>query len=530
MVQIGAIQSSHPILRKTCEGIWQEEGRQPPALIMPESEFLERIAANPEPMRASVQTLTETLSHALAKQSPTQTKKVFLAKSKGCKVEKGMVTLPDSAPYNLAIINLTLGHARLSHGDITGLEMIRDAWAVDKSCEPPWEFYVKEWIEERITRNITHKWDKQHPIALNPKQVLGSVRNVVFESDSSIGQLPADQREQSLQTLFNFMKADENSVFGDTLVWHQPLVAPTTLCTPTTHDGAVAHSVRIADEIFSALTPDEFKAGKARIAFDIDDVLLSFLHPDLTEKQITSNWGKYRKPMLMAFEQIDSLGWMIKSGDLYTPIKIARVRPTLLSPRGAVVVFEVEIPIGEKGFMMVIKDTLRRTAKARLPQNNAAKACFWLIDTYGVKTNSRGKHYIVDPTKPDDRNRDREGFLIRPDTGERIFSNKGPALKDPKHPEAAAQLPRIPDPRAQKKYPLVTASDRVRAAFPQGHSLRNADAQKRADSAFLQLHKGGDFIVDTEPEDAQKDDWRVMPTENHVKTYRAVSNVSDRRN
>ena len=143
-------------------------------------------------MRASVQTLIDALGCALA--TPTRPNKALvldLENKRGEKMnlpsddsddldelswgfarvkEQGTVESPDHAPYERAIIDLTLGHARLLHGDITGLEMIRDAWKVtsklDGSLETPWESYMKEWIEEKTAEPITREYERTHTVAV----------------------------------------------------------------------------------------------------------------------------------------------------------------------------------------------------------------------------------------------------------------------------------------------------------------------------------------------------------------------------
>ena len=164
---------------------------------------------------------------------------------------------------------------------------------------------------------------------------------------------------------------------------------------------------------------------------------------------------------------------------------------------------------------------MRYTAKAGLPQHNAAKAAYWLVDEYGTRKNSKGKHYIIDPTKPIER-RDKDGFLLHPETNIRLYDDRGTPIKDLKSAAAAKRLPRERDLNAQKRYPLITPADRIMMAYPQGHTLQRADAKKRADNAIRKLHENGHFIVDTTPDDAYNGEWRTMPTENHVRDYRTV--------
>lgn len=155
------------IIRAACEVLWKYIDKQPPAPIMPDSEFLKRFAANPEPMRAGVKAIFDVLHRedkheidrltlkvkrfvvSVAEERGTTEDDIYRTLSKNKKI----VIPNDENPYTCAILDLTSGFTRLSLEDIDGLIDMRDAWQVgqkvDNSLEPPWEFYVQEWIDEQ---------------------------------------------------------------------------------------------------------------------------------------------------------------------------------------------------------------------------------------------------------------------------------------------------------------------------------------------------------------------------------------------
>ena len=171
--------------------------------------------------------------------------------------------------------------------------------------------------------------------------------------------------------------------------------------------------------------------------------------------------------------------------------------------------------------MMVEKRVIRETRKKSANQLNAAKTSYWLIDTYGTGKTKEGKAYIIDPEKPN-YNRDDEGYLIHPDTQMRIYGQKGKPLKDPYNSEAVRQLPRHKNPK-RTRYPTLSPEQRIKTVFPDGYpsSMRKARALERVDKAFDDLEQKGYFRIDKLPEG-----WRIMPSESHVKKYRATQTAS----
>ena len=112
-----------------------------------------------------------------------------------------------------------------------------------------------------------------------------------------------------------------------------------------TKAGAVSHGVSVADEVFMELDTGEWE-GKQRWELG---TLLRALHPDLSEKQLTSNRKKYLTFVIKGIHEVQKLGWKAqqdgKSG-LYIPIKIPqRFMPTIESPDDFTVILRLPSPL-----------------------------------------------------------------------------------------------------------------------------------------------------------------------------------------
>ena len=177
---------------------------------------------------------------------------------------------------------LSVTHSNF-HNFQDSIQMIDKLWRQCKNhgatIKHPIAPLVEAWLLEQNAHHITQEKDRRHPTGLLPKLTLGSVRDVVLEYDGP-GQLPTDPSASLPQVeQLDMWEPEPDSVLGPVLVWHQPLVHPITLETPTTRRGAVSHAVRTIEEVFCALTPDEFKSGMATIKIDLE-VLLYARHPD----------------------------------------------------------------------------------------------------------------------------------------------------------------------------------------------------------------------------------------------------------
>ena len=382
----------------------------------------------------------------------------------------------------------------------------------------PLESATRAWQQEQTAKHITIEYDRSRPGAIIDKAIIGS-REVVLDLDGT-GELPMIHNETPAPDQLELW--EEDSILPAILPWHRLLWDGISL---TTKSGAVSHGVCIADEVFMELEPKQVKDIQK---WDLG-TLLRALNPNLSDAQISRNRGKYLTHVIKGLKEVQYLGWEVRINGqtgLYLPIKIPqRYMPTVNSPDDFPVIFEIEIPVsGAAGNMLVEKDVIRRTRKKSAKQLNAAKTCYWLIDTHGTQKTKKGEHYLIDTTRPIEA-RNVGGKLIHPDTKMQIYNSKGHALTEITDPEAVRQLPREKNPQ-RKRYKVLLPDHRIRAVFSEGvpSTMRRATAQKRADMAFDALADAGYFEI--EKLDNGLGGWRIMPSEQHVARYRAVVKAS----
>ena len=377
---------------------------------------------------------------------------------------------------------------------------------------------LEVWAEEQPTKHITPEYDRKHPAAIIDKSIVGSIRDVVLDIEGD-GPLPiiADDTPEFHQ--LDFWESDDP--LPPVLPWSRVLWDGISL---QTKSGAVSHGVCIADEVFMELDTGEWQS---RQRWELG-TLLRALHPNLSEEQLTSNRKKYLTFVIKGVQEVQKLGWTAQQDGkpgLYLPIKIPqRFMPTVESPDDFTVLFEVDIPTaGGAGYMMVEKDVIRRTRKKSANQLNAAKTSYWLIDTYGTGRTKEGKAYIIDPEAPD-YYLDEDGNLRHPKTDTRIRNQKGQLLKNPYLPDAVTQLPRRENTK-RNRYRVLTPEQRIRAVYPDGYppTLSKGAAGKRADKAFDALEKAGYFRIEKLSEG-----WRIMPSDSHVRRYRAIRHAKNK--
>ena len=386
----------------------------------------------------------------------------------------------------------------------------------DMKISHPLAPIILAWGRGQGAKHITREYDRQHPVSLIDKSILGSVRDVVLDVEGD-GNLPIiTEQIPELQQLELWESEDPLPLV---LPWSRLLWDGISLQTKA---GAVSHGVSIADEVFMELDTGEWE-GTQRWELG---TLLRTLHPNLSEKQLTSNRKKYLTYVIRGIHQVQNLGWKVQmDGGLYLPIKIPqRLMPMIESPDDFTVVFEVAIPTaGDTGYMMVEKDVIRRARKKSANQLNATKTSYWLIDTYGTGRTKEGKGYIIDPEAPKYYHDD-DGNVRHPDTQNIIYDQKGRPLKDPYKPHAVRQLPRDEN-KSKNRYRVLSPEQRIRAVYPDGYpqKMRKATALKRADKAFDALAQADFFRIEKLPEG-----WRIMPSDSHVKRYRGVRRASEK--
>ena len=388
-------------------------------------------------------------------------------------------------------------------------------WEQKKETPDPLMPLIQAWQQEQHAKHITNDFDKLHPVSLMDKAILGSVREVVLDLDGT-GELPIIHDE--IPTIDQLEFWEEDSALPNILPWHRLWNG----ISHTTKSGAVSHGACIADEVFMALAP------KQRVDLQKWDLgtLLRALNANLSEKQIIKNRAKYLTSLIKGLKEVQYMGWEAQSG-VYVPIKMPqRIMPTIKSPDDFPVIFEIKIPVsGASGNMLVEKDVIRKTRKKSAKQLNAAKTCYWLIDTYGTQKTKKGEAYLIDPTRPEEV-RDADGYLIHPKTRVRLCNSKGRPIRNIIDSEAVRQLPRKPNHPQRNRYKDLSPADRIRAVFPEGvpQTMSNSTASKRADRAFDDIAKAGYFEIEKLKDGLGG--WRIMPSSQHVARYRAVGRTS----
>ena len=403
-----------------------------------------------------------------------------------------------------------------------GFETIYRLWDTVNDRHPgefrfPFEPIIEQWQLSMGAKHITPEHFRTRPVGLIDKGIMGSIREVVLDIDGT-GELPVIHEETPTQEQLMFWEPE--SILPAILPWQRWWDG----ISLTTKSGAVSHGVCIAEDVFMELDSNQVKDVQK---WELGTILRS-LHPNLSDRQISRSRGKYLIHVIKGLQELQYLGWETRingQSGLYLPIKIKqRFMPTINSPDDFPVIFEIAVPVGgTTGNMLVEKDVIRRTRKNSANQLNAAKTCYWLIDTHGTQKTRQGKAYIIDPTRPEEV-RDADGYLIHPKTRVRLCNSKGRPIRDITDPEAVRQLPREENIPQRNRYEILLPCDRIRAVFPAGYPQRRATALARADKAFDALAQDGYFEV--EKLDGGSDGWRIMPSKKHVARYRAVAKAS----
>ena len=169
--------------------------------------------------------------------------------------------------------------------------------------------------KEQNAKHINREYDLKHPVAIIEKSILGSIRHVVLDIEGDANLPIITEQAPDLQQLEIW---ESEGPLPSVLPWSRSLWDGISLKTKA---GAVSHGVSVADEVFMELDTGEWE-GKQRWELG---TLLRALHPDLSEKQLTSNRKKYLTFVIKGIHEVKKLGWKAqqdgKSG-LYIPIKI----------------------------------------------------------------------------------------------------------------------------------------------------------------------------------------------------------------
>ena len=374
---------------------------------------------------------------------------------------------------------------------------------------------VEAWQKDVTAVLATKEHDRVRPAAIL-KHPTGSIRDVslaeigagVLKRLNGHGQTP-DAYQMALPGL------EQESIIRPT----QSLLVQERHAL-TTKSGAVSITARIFLEAVMALPG---QSTKQRIKIILGD-LIDFLNPN----------GKFHKRNQLPYilEALYNLNtnavveWEYneKGNKGYWLPVVARSYPTMESDRDFPIVLDVELPPNSTQGPMVLKEAVRMTGKRSMPQFNAYLAISDVWDRYGTDDGR-----ITDPTRPVER-RNADGYLLDADN-KHILGPSGRPLKNIYHKEAVRQLERERNPKTNR-YPIFSNLDLIKAAYPRVDvgSLTPKEKAKyldRSKKVFKTLKEAGHILIEEvaiEEVAEAPGDWRILPPEEHIQTYRALKN------
>ena len=334
---------------------------------------------------------------------------------------------------------------------------------------------IEAWQKDVTAVHATKDHDKRHPAGIL-KYPMGTIRDVslvetgagVLKNLSGHGQtptayqmaLPGLEQKAIIRPTQNFLVQERKAL--------------------TTKSGAVSLAVRIALEAVMALPGN---LTEERINFRLGD-LIDYLNPD--GKFHRTNQLKYILTALQTLNSNAVVVWEYKKGKtgFWLPV-VARSFPGMDSDRDFPIVLDVELPPNATQGPMALKEAVRMTGKRSVKQFNAYLSAVDVWDRYGTQSGR-----ITDPTRPVD---------YKQPGGERE--------RDPK----------------TDQYPILSNLDLMTACYPNLNFESMPGNKKRAylaraKAAWEELKKRG--YVEIEKVDDVG--WRILPTEDHAATYRAL--------
>lgn len=389
------------------------------------------------------------------------------------------------------------------------LEWLHTAWIKALEENPhlkhPLAPIIQAWTQEQNAKHVTKAYDQKHPVAVL-KYPLGSIRELTFV-DADAAQLrefatPESVKQVDSQQVFDFARYPP-SVLSD--------ITPLEVTHPgdlplTTKKGAVSHVLRIFDEALMALEPRETRAD---IMFTLGD-LISCLYPD--GKFNRTNQLPYIINALEVLHFYATVPWDNGQGR-WRPVVVR----TPLAPdakNDAKIFLDVKLPPDARQGMMVEKAILRQLGKESAPKYHAYRTACWLWDKYG--TTPKG---LIDPTRPVEKRND-TGQLVD-STGNVIVTPRGKAITNTYHQRAISQLDRERNPAADR-YPVLSDNDLILACKPHGLDPKSrARELERAKKHWRDLESRGIVVIVEE-----RDGWRIMPSETHLRAYRGLQKAS----
>ena len=362
---------------------------------------------------------------------------------------------------------------------------------------------IEAYLKEATARQVTQEYNRKHPASIL-KHPMGSIQDLAFiENDTAIlrefNMPDSIKRVQEAQMTL----LETEFIIPDVMLLEvaQPLGIQS-----KTKRGAVSHTLRIFFEALMALKPNQTHSV---MSFTLGD-LIKYLYPN--GKFNRTNQLPYIEQGLLALHTHATIPYKTESGGIgkWRPVVVRNVIGNF-TKNDDKIYLDVRLPPDAKQGAMIEKQTLRLLGQKSAPKFSAYLAACYLFDKYGTVN---GK--IIDPTRPVTYQND-EGHILD-GNGERLYTKNGKAIKSAYHPDARVKLPREDNPK-RIRYPLLSNDDLMKAC-----RLQNDQNQRRAVARAKKHWEDleSDGIVRIEK---LRKGWRIMPSENHIQYYRALTQV-----
>lgn len=391
-----------------------------------------------------------------------------------------------------------------------GIVAIHELWnTVNK--EHKGEFYhpiepvIAAYLEELTAKHISAEYDRTHPAAII-KSPLGTVKDVslVDIDKNTAARLREFAEVQSVKQaeqlpLFDMQQLNQ-TVLPDTM--YLEIASPLGI-TPKNRKGAVSHTLRIFFEALMALEPNQTNEV---ISFSLGD-LIQYLYPN--QKFHRTNQLSYITNALNTLHFYATVPYEVSPG------RIGKWRPVIVrnpieqnSRNEDLIFLDVRLPPDVEQGMLVEKQKLRSLGQTSAPKFSAYLSACFIFDKYGTLNGT-----IIDPTIPT-INRNTKGYLT--DTnGNELIDHNGKRIKNAYKSNAISQLSRELNPH-RTQYPTLQDADLIKACNLQNLSQHGV-ALIRAKNYWKELENEGIVKIEID-----KNGWRIMPSEQHINTYRAV--------
>lgn len=370
----------------------------------------------------------------------------------------------------------------------------------------PIEAVIKAYLEELTAKHISAEYDRMHPAAII-KSPLGSIKDVKhIDADENtfaiLREFTKNPNVNQLEQLSLFdMPQSQETVLPD--IMFLEIASPFGI-TPKNKKGAVSHTLRIFFEALMALEPNE---NNQVISFKLGD-LIQYLYPN----------GKFNRTNQLRYiiKALNILHFYATIPYEITKDRYGKWRPVIVrnlidenSRYKDKIYLDVRLPPDTMQGMMIEKMRLRILGQTSAPKFSAYLSACFIFDKYGTRD---GK--IIDPTKPV-IHQNNEGYLLD-QNGNELRDHKGKRLKNPYQRNAIEQLTREPNPN-RTQYPILSNADLIKACNLQNLSQQGI-ALIRSKKHWNELEHDGIVKIDK-----YRTGWRIMPSKQHVQTYRAIA-------